>query len=343
MDGGLSAKRSGLEGIEIDQLDVGPVGSSPRGQPGRAGAHHVAEGDGGIDEGEGGGVDSDAQFAAVVGQDDNVDGYAGTWEQVEEDGRLHGLLGQVGLLDEASVSLRIGRSSVTTGREGSRADGHIQDSAIGQLVGSTGTFGRTADGGQSDREAHLDEGRTRSGSAGRQRAHFDGHSPNLSGLTPIVAQVGKGEEVSPSKRTHRCSRRYPLSMGGYQGGRQHGAHYFVWPRFADGDARRRTDRLPAVHFIFSRFATFRNDEQQESPIAAAPTCTATHQYNDNEMFSYCICDCSDVSRFIFVLFSSMCFHTICRSLPSTKLHVFRLPSSPSSTCQFKYQEAICSR
>ena len=119
--------------------------------------------------------------------------------------------------------------------------------------------------------------------------------------------------------------------------------YFVWPRFADGDARRRTDRLPAVHFIFSRFATFRNDEQQESPIAAAPTCTATHQYNDNEMFSYCICDCSDVSRFIFVLFSSMCFHTICRSLPSTKLHVFRLPSSPSSTCQFKYQEAICSR
>ena len=108
MNGGLSAKRSGLEGIEIDQLDVGPVGSSPRGQPGRAGAHHVAEGDGGIDEGEGGGVDSDAQFAAVVGQDDNVDGYAGTWEQVEEDGRLHGLLGQVGLLDEASVSLRIG-------------------------------------------------------------------------------------------------------------------------------------------------------------------------------------------------------------------------------------------
>lgn len=108
MDGGLSAKRSGLEGIEIDQLDVGPVGSSPGGQPGRAGAHHIAEGDGGIDEGEGGGVDSGAQFAAVVGQDDNVDGYARTWEQVEEDGRLHGLLGQVGLLDEASVSLRIG-------------------------------------------------------------------------------------------------------------------------------------------------------------------------------------------------------------------------------------------
>lgn len=88
--------------------------------------------------------------------------------------------------------------------------------------------------------------------------------------------------------------------------------------------------------VHSAIFYFRNDEQ-ESPIAAAPTCTATtHQYSHNEMFSYCICDCSDVSRFIFVLFNSMCFHTICRhSLPSTKLHVLHLPSSPSSTCQFK--------
>ena len=157
MDGGLSTERSGLEGVEVDQFDVGPISPGTRGQPRRAGADHVAERNGSINQGKGRGIDSGAQSATVVSQDDNVDGYARTGEEVEEDGRLHGLLDQVGLFYEASVGLRVGRTAVTTGSEGGRADGHIQDGPIGKLIGSAGAFGRPSDGGQGDREAHLDE------------------------------------------------------------------------------------------------------------------------------------------------------------------------------------------
>ena len=124
---------------------------------------------------------------------------------MEEDGRLHGLLDQVGLFDEAPVGLRVGRTPVTAGSKGRRADSHVQDGPIGKLIGSSGAFGRPTDGGQGDREAHLNESGTRGGSAGRQWAHFDGHAPYLSRLTAIVAQMGEGKEVGPSKGTHRIA------------------------------------------------------------------------------------------------------------------------------------------